>query len=101
MKRLGSLVLVLGLTLSGCGGGGGGGDDGFTDADWDDLHDWCLEHRSLYDFDCGLGVDLVERFVNEESRTEECVVRVMKRTWAAPDYVQGGYFQVRDATKDC
>ena len=84
MKRLGSLTLALGLALFGCGG-----DNVFTDADWDELHQWCLEHRTdshktAVPHDCGALTDLTEYLVNEEGWDKDCLVRESKRAQSAP-----------------
>ena len=76
-ERLGSLVLVLGLTLSGCGSSGG--DDGFTDSDWDAFFEWCVEHKAGPNTDCGGVANAVQDRVNLLGRDEECFVRLTKR----------------------
>ena len=97
MKTFAGLLVVATLTV-GCGGG----DNVFTDADWDELHQWCLEHRARPYNDCGAVADGSEGLVNEGGWDKDCMVRTTKRGLAAPtqDAIDDAVAQAVDCPRD-
>ncbi len=75
MKRLVVVLVCLAVALSGCSRG----DGGFTEADWDDFFDWCVEHRARPNSDCGGGANGIRTRVNDQGWDEACTIRINKR----------------------
>ena len=92
MRRLVVVLVCLAVPLFGCS-------DGFTQADWDKLHDWCLEHQVKEPYDCGRTVNQIESRVNNHGADEECIVRAIKRAWVASyDYERNPHI---NSANDC
>ena len=101
-ERLGSLVLVLGLTLSGCGLGDldqWGFGDAFTDEEWDEFYQWCEDHKVRPSSSCGGMADLIEISANEFGVNEDCVVRASKRSLTAQG--EAAEEDARSALENC
>ena len=77
------LIAVLACVAMGAGCGLIG-DDGFTVSDWDEFHQWCVEHRVRAHSDCGAIADWIDDYVNERGWDEDCFVRMTKRGLTAP-----------------
>jgi len=52
-------------------------DDGFTDSDWEEFHDWCVVSRPRTAINCGGAANIIEHYITGGA-DEDCVVRNWK-----------------------